>query len=327
MGKGGGGGPSVTESTVTQTDLPEYVKPYFERLLQRTESESKAEYDPYTGTRLVQPSAETEASRAKIQEIADAGLPQNLVAQGYLEDAISRFEEGQDFALDPLTGVTQFTAADAESYMDPYLQSVLERQKEGAITDFERQQASRDATAVQAGAFGGSRQAVQQYLAEEGLADRLADIEATGRQQAYGTGREAFEADRAATLQVETAQAELDQAAERLGMSAAEAAAMGGERLAGLEEKARSGDVDSAKLLEAIGRDKEAREQLGADITYQDFIRQRDFPREQLQFYSSILRGVPVSPSQEQASITPVNPYQQLLGTGIAGLSLFKALS
>ena len=31
--KGGGGSSAPTETTVTQTDLPEYVQPYFERLL------------------------------------------------------------------------------------------------------------------------------------------------------------------------------------------------------------------------------------------------------------------------------------------------------
>lgn len=328
MGKGGGGGgPSVTESTVTQTDLPEYVKPYFERLLTRTEAESKADYTPYTGTRLIDPSEETEASRAKIEEIVGAGQPLGQEAQGYIQDAIARFQQGQDFALDPLTAAGSFTTADAQAYMDPYLETVLQRQREGAIKEFERGQAARDATAVEAGAFGGSRQAVQQYLAEEGLADRIADIEASGMQTAYGEGRKAFEADRQARLQVETSQAELDQAAEKLGMSAAEAATMSSNQLAQLEQQAIAGNVDAAKLLEAVGRDKEARSQLSADLAYQDFLRQRDYDREQLQFFSSVLRGVPVSPSQEQAKTTPVNPYQQLLGTGITGLSLYKALS
>ena len=38
MGGGGGGGP--TESTVTQTNLPEYAEPYYRDLLARTGYES-----------------------------------------------------------------------------------------------------------------------------------------------------------------------------------------------------------------------------------------------------------------------------------------------
>ena len=36
----GGGSSAPTETTVTQTDLPAYVEPYFKRLLQRGEAES-----------------------------------------------------------------------------------------------------------------------------------------------------------------------------------------------------------------------------------------------------------------------------------------------
>ena len=69
-----------------------------------------------------------------------------------------------------------------------------------------------------------------------------------------------------------------------------------------------------------------AREQAGLDTAYEDFVRQRDYPREQLQFYSSILRGVPVAPSTESQKFQAYNPLQQALGTGIAGLSLYKGL-
>ena len=36
----GGGSSAPTEQTVYSTDLPEYVEPYFKRLLQRGEAES-----------------------------------------------------------------------------------------------------------------------------------------------------------------------------------------------------------------------------------------------------------------------------------------------
>ena len=49
-GRSGSSGP--TETTVTQTDLPEYVQPYFERLLQRSEADSIQGYQPYQGQRL-----------------------------------------------------------------------------------------------------------------------------------------------------------------------------------------------------------------------------------------------------------------------------------
>ena len=95
--------------------------------------------------------------------------------------------------------------------MSPYIQNVLDVQKQQAILDFNRQQAGRDADAVQAGAFGGSRQAVAQALAGEGLQRQLGEIQAVGQQKAFEQAQQQFGADREARL-----------AAERQGLSAAE---------------------------------------------------------------------------------------------------------
>ena len=52
MGKGGGGSPPPQNQTVTQTNLPEYARPYFENLLKRGQAESYRKYTPYKGERL-----------------------------------------------------------------------------------------------------------------------------------------------------------------------------------------------------------------------------------------------------------------------------------
>ena len=81
--------------------------------------------------------------------------------------------------------------------MSPYMDAVVDEQKRGAIQDFQRQQAGRDAAAVQAGAFGGSRRGVVDALAQEGLQRQLGDIQAMGQQQAFEQASRQFEADRA----------------------------------------------------------------------------------------------------------------------------------
>ena len=82
--------------------------------------------------------------------------------------------------------------------MSPYMQNVVDVQKAQAMLDFDRAQAGRDAQAVKAGAFGGSRQAVQQALAGEDLQRRLSEIQATGQQKAFENAQQQFERDRAA---------------------------------------------------------------------------------------------------------------------------------
>ena len=72
----GGGSSGPTETTVTQTDLPEYVQPYFERLLQRAEADSVQGYQPYGGQRLAYFSPDELTSQAMTRGYATSGTPQ-----------------------------------------------------------------------------------------------------------------------------------------------------------------------------------------------------------------------------------------------------------
>lgn len=51
MSKGGGGG-GPSESTVVQTNLPEYAEPFYRDLLARVGYESAIPYESYPGKRL-----------------------------------------------------------------------------------------------------------------------------------------------------------------------------------------------------------------------------------------------------------------------------------
>jgi hypothetical protein len=91
--------------------------------------------------------------------------------------------------------------------MDPYMQNVVDVQKREAVRDFDRGQAGRDASAVTAGAFGGSRQAVAQGMAEQNLQQRLGDIQQIGSQAAFDRAMKAFESDRAAEMGIDKSRA------------------------------------------------------------------------------------------------------------------------
>ena len=75
---GGGGGSQPTETTVTNTDLPDYVEPYFKRLLQRGEAESLQGYTPYGGQRLSYFSPDELTSQAMTRGFATSGTPQQF---------------------------------------------------------------------------------------------------------------------------------------------------------------------------------------------------------------------------------------------------------
>jgi hypothetical protein len=309
MGKGRSA-PAPTEQTVVQSNLPKYAEPYFTRLLQRSESESMRDYEPFKGQRLADTGADVLTSRERVRDIAGRGIEGLPTAQAATTAGIGRAAQAFDFKPQ------MFDSGIAQQYMSPYQQNVIDVQKAQALLDFDRSQARRDAQAVQAGAFGGSRQAVQQALAGEDLQRRLGEIQAVGQQQAFEQAQQQFERDRAAR-----------ESGERLGLSAAESATQQAQSLAALGDRARAGDVQAAQLLEQIGKDAQATDQAGLDLAYEDFVRQRDFPRESLTFLSSILRGVPVQPSTETSKFQQYNPIRDLLGTGIAGLGLYRGLT
>ena len=310
MGKGSKAPPQQTEQNIVQSNLPKYFEPYAIDMMKRAEAESKREYTPYEGQRLADENTDTARSREIARAAAEGGIAGLDTAQAGTSAGMNRALSGMGYQSQ------DFDSAQAQKYMSPYLQNVLDVQKNQALLDFNRGQADRNFAANQAGAFGGSRQGVQQALAGEGLQRQLAEIQATGQQKAFEQAQQQFGADRDARAQ-----------AEKMGLSAAESLSGQSAQLAALGEKARAGDIESAQLLEKISKDRMAREQAGLDLSYEDFVRQRDMPREDLTFLSSILRGVPVQPSTETTKLQNRDPFQDLLGTGIAGLGLYKGIT
>ena len=327
MGKGSSA-PAVTQSEVKQSNLPDYVRPQFERLLTRAESQSIAPYTPYGGQRIAEIGPDIGAAYDITRDVATsgiAGLPQaagvtaqNVMAgQGIAANA-------QPYQYDP----TQlFTGQNVGQYMSPYMQQVLDVQKDQARRQFNEQQGARNTQAVNAGAFGGSRRFVQEGLAERDLLNRMADIQATGQQNAFQSAQQAFQADRSALFQREGAQAAEDRAAQQDQLGALQFTGQQAQQLVGLGETGRAADIQAAQLLENIGRSQQAQQQQELDTGYQDFLRQQAYPEQQLQFYSSILRGVPVQPSVTQTAYAPNNPFQQALGAGLGAIGLYRGLS
>ena len=286
MGKGNKSGESGRQTIVNE--LPDYARPYFTNIMKRAEADSLNQYQPYGGERLAQSSdiADLVESRNMVRDVAGAGLPE-------LDEAISGMRD--------ISQRGQFTGQVAQDYMNPYMEQVVDRQKQAAIRDFNRMGAARAADAVNAGAFGGSRQAVSDYLAEEGLQQQLGDIDAAGREAAFRDARAGFDADR------------------QVGMTGlGQLATMGGSR--------RAADIQGAQLLEGIGKSQLGEKQAELDIGYQDFLNQQNFTKDQLGFLSNILQGVPVQPDKSIANYQSYNPLQQALGAGIAGLGLYRGM-
>jgi hypothetical protein len=212
-------------------------------------------------------------------------------------------------------------------YINPFIQNALDVQKARLNERFGEQRLDREAQAVGQGAFTNARRDVQEQIAQRELNRQQNEIEAQGLAQAYESGANIFNLERQADLQnralnTEVFAGNLTRGLDQGRVQSDAAAQLRAQGLAGDEL-----GFGRAKSLAGVGGAFDDQSQQGLDIAYSDFQNQRDFPRQQLNYYSGILRGVPIQPNQEiQKYQAPPSQLSQLLGLGVGGLGLAKAL-
>ncbi len=262
--------PSVTtvqspSESQTTYDIPEYFKEIQERTLRRGETEFSKPYEAYTGERIAQ---------LDPMEIQAGNIYKNQIVPqaGELAEIGSQIYDTQT----------------AQAYANPYEDQVIS----GALADlreaYGQTQKSMNASAVGAGAFGGSRQAIENVLGAERFIESAGDTSARLRQAGFESGANRFMQDRAAKLNSATTQ-----------IGALERAAAG---LSGFGTQARG--IDQAGLAEG----------------YRDFIEEREFGGNQVKQMIGALGGAPIRSYGEERSgytTTPVagpSPVGQIAG-------------
>ena len=294
----GGGGPQETTSTVTQTNLPEYAQPYFERLLTRTEQESTTPYTPYSGQRFAEFDPYQELAFTGAAGMAAAGTPWEMQQASDITSKVGY--------QDP---TAQMTAEDVSSYMNPYQQSVVDIEKREAQRQADRTRSNLGMQAATSGGLGGYREGIEQSELSRNAAQLQADIQTRGSQRGYDMARQGWESDRLARAQ---------QMQQRLGAA---------QQLGGLGLSGQEAEMQRMQQLAQAGAARQAQQQGIYDLGYQQYQDQLSYPRQQLGFYSQILRGLPVTPGTQVSQYQPQpSTAQNILGLGLGGLGLYQAL-
>lgn len=117
---------------------------------------------------------------------ADIGQ-MGLQAQTYGRDV---GEEARGFARQAAGAGQQYAGqatspAAMQAYMSPYMQNVVDVQKQAALLDAQKAQLAANLAAPKMGTAGGSRQALMTAERERGLQTQMANIQAQGLQKAY----------------------------------------------------------------------------------------------------------------------------------------------
>jgi hypothetical protein len=295
--------PSPQPTSTSQTTIPEYAKPYAERMLGKSEALTGSPYQTFGGERMAASTPEQQAAR---QNVAGMQQPGQFAAGTGLAGAggLSALGAGQQYmamATDP--GAQQ-------AFMSPYMQNVVDLQKQEAIRDAQKGMLAQNLGAARQGTYGGARQLLAGTERERNLQQNLANIQATGAQKAYE--------DAIRGMQFGTT----------AGLQGAQAATQAGATLGQLGTAQQAAGIDLAKAQEAFGGMTQAEQQKALDLQYQDFITQQQYPYKQLGFMSDILRGSANLAGTGGKTIyeAPASGTAQLLGTGLGAASIYNLL-
>ena len=280
-----------TQTTSNTVNLPDYIAPYAQRTLNKFEGFSNEGYMPYSGPRVADFNADQLAGFQRYRDLnpnnpmqTQGGGIVGQAAQGLLGQANQRWDQAQ-----------------ADHYMSPYMQSVVDIQKREAMRDFGQQQLGTQAAAYRAGGFGGDRHAIVDAENYRNLNQNLGDIQATGLQSAYTNAQGQFNADRAGAT------------------GAYSGAAGAGQTLAGIGQQNFANQLAANQGLMGIGNQQQGLQQQGLDVGYQNFLDQRDHPLKQAQIMQQGYQGMPMTQTTTAQVGSAPTLAQQLISSGIGG--------
>ena len=298
FGGGGGGSSQPTNTTQTTTTIPEYARPYVERMLGKAEAFSETPYQAYGGQRtagftpMQEQAFQGAANLAPAQQL---GIGTQLAGQA----GLGSLGAGQQYAQQATN------PGSMQAYMSPYMENALapqlrEAQRQSAMMGQQNQ-----AQAVRQGAFGGSRSAIVEAERQRNLAQQQGDIYGRGMQTAFEQARQAQ-------------QFGADLGLRGYGMAGQMAGTLG--QLGQTQFGQQQGAIQAQA---AAGAQQQAQQQQGLTQAYQDFLSQRGYPQQQLSFMSDILRGVPLGQQSQVQYQAPPSMLSQAGGLGLTAYGLF----
>ena len=258
--------PIVGQQTGTESSLSNWAGDYVTDMLGKGQALANQPYQAYTGPLSA---GQSTAQQAAFQGVGNLSVPTGQMGAAGFQPQ-------------------KFTAQAAQDYMNPYLQSALNPQIEEARRQAQITRLGDANRLTQAGAYGGSRQAIMESELNRSLGQNLANITGQGYQTAYDKAMQQFNTEQSAAQQAQNL-------TNQYGLQA-------------LQNQANLGAQERAIQAEGIA----------ADIA--QFEEERDFPYKQTQYQQSLLQGLPLA--AQSYSYAKPSQLSELLGgsSGLMGL-------
>ena len=253
-------------------------------------------------------------------------------------------------------GAQGITGAEIQGYMNPYATNVIDAAARKFTEEGARQQTSLGANAAMSGGFGGSRAAILSGMQNRAQQEGIGDLYSKGLSSAYESALSAAQEGRG--RQIQGAQTQAQAAGQTTAAGNLARAASGEMRQFGALQGQLGGQqrqlMDSTRQLgdsqRGFGMDQikaaEARQRIGAqdvsnqlgvaglqqgidqramDVGYADFLREQNYPKEQLNFLSGIINQTPYASGIQQTAQQYDQPsnFEKVLGYGLQAASLY----
>lgn len=273
----------VTTVSTSTPDVPTFLQPYVTSNLQNMQNLTDPNANPYAGQASyyaetgLTPDAEvnpleTQAAMEsqKLGPSAQIGQASDLAANAGLA-SLNAGANYNAMAMDP---------AAMQKWMSPYMQSVVDQQKQGAIRDYARQLPSLGFGGARAGGLGGSRSALVQAEGQRNLGNRLGDIQASGLQSAWGDANKNM------------------QYGADLGMKGYGQALQGASTLGDLGAKDFGQQLSSIQNRSTVGAGLRGIDTANKAGRFTDYQAMRNDPLKKAQAMGTAISGVPIQNRQ-----------------------------
>lgn len=230
--------PMVGQMTGSSDALAQYAGPYVTDMLGRGAALADQPYYAYEGPLTA---GESALQAQAFQGLAGLAAPDTMGA--YAPGSFT--EEGT-----------------AQTYMNPYLQQVLDPQLDELRRQAEISRTQQAGKLTRAGAFGGSRQQLAESELTRNLLDKMAGVTGKTYADAFNRAQDQFNIEQKMGQQAQTL-------ANQYGLEA-------------LAAQQRGGDIQRGIEQEGIFADR------------LQFEEERDFPYKQVQYMQSLLQGLPL---------------------------------
>jgi hypothetical protein len=224
------------------------------------------------------------------------------------------------------TGINdQFDQKALDSYMNPYLSTILNPQLAEAQRNANIQQMKNNAQMIKTGAFGGGGGNLLAAENQRNLGTNLANITGKGYENAYSAAQSQYNADQNRLLKAledkeQSGQFGSKQGLDYLKLAGDTARDQGtfGNQLADRQLAANLQQADLGSIQRDIN-------QQGLTSDYNDWKENRDYPKEQIDWLNSVMKNYPMTTTNEYGE--PTSAANSIVGGTMTGLSIAERIN